>query len=150
MNFSPKAIRNVCIAALAVIFSTSCAAEEWAYLSASKDGKKDFYNPSTVYRKRDVARIDIIVNHAAPFGVDPKKAFLSSMVKWEFDCLNSKGRIYGERKTFSGLMATGRLIEVFSMPAEYAEKGQQPWLPIRSGTLAAARLQKACGPEAKK
>lgn len=148
MKFSKKVMASLGLA-MFFLLPVSHAAGDWVYLTSSTDGKKEFYDPSSVYRKNDIAKLDIIVNFPSPMGVDPKTAYLSSFEKWEFDCANSKSRLYGIRKTFTGAMATGRWIEENENQEAIFLKNQ-PWVSVRAKTLGAKRLQVACGPEAKK
>ena len=148
MNFSKQFMASLGLA-MFFLLPASHAAGEWVYLTSAKDGKKEFYDPATAFRKNDIAKLDIIVNYPSPMGVDPKTAYLSSYEKWEFDCANSKARLYGIRKTYTGTMATGRWIEENENQEAMFLKNQ-PWVPVRAKTLGAARLQVACGPEATK
>lgn len=148
MNFSKKVMAALW---LALLFSLpeSHAAGEWIFLVATTDGRKYFYDPSSVYRKNNIAKLDAVENYPSPVKFDPKNNYLSTFEKWEFDCTNSKLRLYGIRKMYTGPMATGRWIEENANQEAIFLK-DQPWVFARPRTPSAAMLQVACGPEAKK
>lgn len=110
------------------------AAADWK-LAYRADGYASYYDPATIHRDGDKARLFQLRDLKKP-GVLTERVYRSQQAVLEYDCKASRVRMRA-LTLYAGPMATGDILE--------SDISEEEWQPVAAGSMNEEFLRIACG-----